>query len=62
MKNNKITEEEQDIAIELDKLGKLCSERKTYRQKMVAIACLSGRRMCITWYLYSRNWDRVIPR
>ena len=24
--------------------------------------CLSGRRMCITWYLCSSNWDRVIPK
>ena len=58
LKNNKITveEEQQDI----DKLGKLCSERKACRQKWLTTLCLSGRRMCITWYLCSSNWDRVI--
>ena len=34
MKSNKITAEERDIAS--DKLGKLCSERKTCRQKWLA--------------------------
>ena len=60
LKNNKITveEEQQDI----DKLGKLCSERKACRQKWLTTLCLSGRRMCITWYLCSSNWDRVIPK
>ena len=60
LKNNKITveEEQQDI----DKLGKLCSERKACRQKWLAALCLSGRRMCIAWYLCSSNWDRVIPK
>ena len=59
LKNNKITveEEQQDI----DKLGKLCSERKACRQKWLTTLCLSGRRMCITWYSCSSNWDnRVI--
>ena len=37
MKSNKITAEERDIAS--DKLGKLCSERKTCRQKWLA-TCL----------------------
>ena len=60
LKNNKITveEEQQDI----DKLGKLCSERKACRQKWLTTLCLSGRRMCITWYLCSSNWDRVMPK
>ena len=60
LKNNKITveEEQQDI----DKLGKLCSERKACRQKWLTTLCLSGRWMCITWYLCSSNWDRVIPK
>ena len=60
LKNNKITveEEQQDI----DKLGKLCSERKACRPKWLTTLCLSGRRMCITWYLCSSNWDRVIPK
>ena len=60
LKNNKITveEEQQDI----DKLGKLCSERKACRQKWLTTLCLSGRRMCITWYLCSGNWDRVIQK
>ena len=60
LKNNKITveEEQQDI----DKLGKLCSERKACRPKWLTALCLSGRRMCITWYLCSINWDRVIPK
>ena len=60
LKNNKITVEEgqQDIG----KLGKLCPERKACRQKWLTTLCLSGWRMCITWYLYSSNWDRVIPK
>ena len=60
LKNNKITveEEQQDI----DKLGKLCSERKACRQKWLTTLCLSDRRMCITWYLCSSNWDRFIPK
>ena len=60
LKNNKITveEEQQDI----DKLGKLCSERKACRQKWLTTLCLSDRRMCITWYLCSSNWDRVTPK
>ena len=58
LKNNKITveEEQQDI----DKLGTLCSERKACSQKWLTTLCLSDRRMCITWYLCSSNWDRVI--
>ena len=60
LKNNKITveEEQQDI----DKLGKLCSERKACRQKWLTTLCLSGIQMCITWYLCSSHWDRVIPK
>ena len=60
LKNNKITveEEQQDIG----KLGKLFSERKACRQKWLTKLCLSGRRMSITWYLCSSNWDRVIPK
>ena len=59
LKNNKITveEEQQDT----DKLGTLCSERKACRQKWLT-TCLSDRRMRITWYLCSSNWDRVIPK
>ena len=37
------TAEEEDI----DKLGKLCSERKAYEKKWLTL-CLSSRRMCIT--------------
>ena len=58
MKSNRRIAEEQDK----DKLGKLCSERKACRQKWLTTLCLSGRRMCITWYLCSSNWDRVIPK
>ena len=60
LKNNKITveEEQQDI----DKLGKLCSARKACRQKWLTTLYLSGRRMCITWYVCSSNWHRVIPK
>ena len=43
-------------------LGKLCSERKACRQNWLKKLCLSGRRMCITWYLCSSNWDRVLPK
>ena len=52
LKNNKITksEEQQDI----DKLGKLYSDRKAYRRKWLTTLCLSGRRMCITWCSYVR--------
>ena len=35
-------------------------ERKACRQKWLATWCLWGKRMCITWYLCSSNWDRVI--
>ena len=45
MKNDKLTTEEQDI----DKLGRLCSERKACGQKWLATLCLLGRRMCITY-------------
>ena len=41
MKNNKLTAEEDDI----NRLGKLCSERKTDRQNWLAKLCLSDRRM-----------------
>ena len=60
LKNNRITveKEQQDI----DRLGKLCSERKACRQNWLATLCLSGRRMCITWYLRLSNWERVIPK
>ena len=58
MKNNKLTTEEQDI----DKLGKLCSERKACRPKWLTTLCQTGRRMYITWYLCSSNWDRVIAK
>ena len=61
LKNNKITVEEEQQQ-DIDKLGKLCSERKACRQKWLTTLCLSGRRMCITWYLCSSNWDRVIPK
>ena len=44
MKSNRITAEEQDK----EKIGKLCSERKTCRQKWLATLCLSGRGMWIT--------------
>ena len=49
MKNNKITveEEQQDI----DKLEKLCSERKACRQKWLTTLCLSDRQMCIIGYI-----------
>ena len=56
MKNKKITAEEQDMG----KLGKLCSERKACRQKWLATLCLSGRRICITWYLCLSKWDRLM--
>ena len=39
----------------MGKRGKFCSERKPCRQKWLATLCLSGRRMCITWYLCSSN-------
>ena len=53
MKNNKITAEEQDT---VGKLGKLCSERKTCRQKWLATLCLSsGRHECISWYTHYHN-------
>ena len=57
MKNNKeeTTAEEQDI----EKLGTFFSERKACRLKWLATLCLSGRRICITWYLFSSNWDRL---
>ena len=65
LKNNKITveEEQQDI----NKLLKLCfdvREKGLYncRQKWLTTLCLSGRRMCITWYLCLSNWDRFIPK
>ena len=49
LKNNKITveEEQQDI----DKLEKLCSERKACRQKWLTTLCLSDRQMCIIGYI-----------
>ena len=60
LKNNKITVEEEQQQ-DINKLRKLCSERKACRQKWLTL-CLSGRWMCITWYLCSSNWDRVIPK
>ena len=47
---------------DIDKLRKLCPERKACRQNWLTTWCLSGRRMCITWYLRSSNWDIVIPK
>ena len=44
--NNKVTVEKQ----ETDKLGKLWS-RKVCEQKWLATLCLSGGRMCITYYV-----------
>lgn len=41
MKISKITAEERDT----DKPGKLCSEKKARGQKLVAILCLSARRI-----------------
>ena len=65
LKNNKITveEEQQDI----NKLLKLCfdvREKGLYncRQKWLTTLFLSGKRMCITWYLCLSNWDRFIPK
>ena len=45
--------EEQDI----DKLGKLCSERKVCRQKRLATLCLSGRQMCTVPMFEQLGWS-----
>ena len=57
----KTTKEQAEVK-NRDKLEKLCSERKGGRQKSLATLCLSSRRLCITWYLYLSNWDRVVPK
>ena len=62
LKNNKISVEEEQQDKKNFENFVLMFERKACRQKWLTTLCLSGRRMCITWYLCSSNWDRVIPK
>ena len=62
LKNNKISVEEEQQDKKNFENFVLMFERKACRQKWLTTLCLSGRRMCITWYLYSSNWDRAIPK
>ena len=62
LKNNKISVEEEQQDKKNFENFVLMFERKACRQKWLTTLCLLGRRMCITWFLCSRNWDRVKPK